>query len=60
MGSDEGHEVKLNVSKALTKKLIALCADNIVEVATETANAMKSEVIEALKESAKLEVVEDE
>lgn len=54
-----GSEIALRVDKDLCRKLIALCADNIVAVATEAANSMKAEVLIGVSEVKELEVGHD-
>lgn len=44
----ENSSVSLRVSDELCRKIIALCADNVVEVAQETAQLMKADIINSV------------
>lgn len=44
----DSSEITLRVDESFCRKVIELCADNIVETANETAKLMKNELIESL------------
>lgn len=41
--------IELNINDEMCRKVIELCADNLVEVAQETSKLMKAEIIEQTK-----------
>ena len=46
--SPDGHRLMLKITPELCHKLIAVCADHIVEVAEEAASTMRATVIDQL------------
>jgi hypothetical protein len=43
--SNDGNEVKINVGEAAAQKIVALCADGIIEASREVALMLKDDVM---------------
>lgn len=50
----DGVDMNINISEARAKKIIDLCADVLIEQATETANMVREDVIEHHKPNSAL------